>query len=499
MNPLYTHPLQLNHCLFMNPRHPTLRRNLTLLSCCSLLLVGACADDTVDTLDESANTSNNQEGVGGKGDNWGNTGAAVSYEEFREHVYCEPDSNVCVTEGDIPITGGESGIRAYYNQRVQASIDALSVNQSDGQDTLYTRQRRLDLSYCVDDAFGERKDLVIAAMREAAGAWEEHGYLQFRYDPTGDADCVMQNDAAFFTVTPSPQDATYFARAFFPNSAAEQRQVRINLPEFDRAAQGDDELSRNLTMRGILRHELGHVLGFRHEHTRPEADNYWCFEDDNYRPLTEYDSASVMHYPQCSGTGDWSLVLTDIDIEGIEFFYPNYERYPMGRCAEELSDEGEVLADCEPVAHHIVEFVNNASADTLDDWAGLDTRAVDDILATRDATPFHTLADLKQMAYLKEHGVRKLYDYLYVDGRCAKETDENGLPLASCWPVAHKILELANTASLEQLDEAVSLDRRGAENIVAARAEHPFESLAELWLIGYVKTRALNKLYRYLY
>jgi hypothetical protein len=67
-----------------------------------------------------------------------------------------------------------------------------------------------------------------------------------------------------------------------------------------------------------MAHELGHVLGFRHEHTRPEAAA--CFEDDNYRPLTPYDSASVMHYPQCNGTSE-ALAFTAIDAQGIAALY----------------------------------------------------------------------------------------------------------------------------------------------------------------------------------
>ena len=56
------------------------------------------------------------------------------------------------------------------------------------------------------------------------------------------------------------------------------------------------------TLTGVLRHELGHTIGFRHEHTRPEAGT--CFEDNNWRPLTPYDSASIMHYPQCNGSSN---------------------------------------------------------------------------------------------------------------------------------------------------------------------------------------------------
>jgi hypothetical protein len=74
------------------------------------------------------------------------------------------------------------------------------------------------------------------------------------------------------------------------------------------------------TLSGVLRHELGHVLGFRHEHTRPEAGT--CFEDDSWIPLTPYESDSVMHYPQCNGTNFGDLVITAGDAAGARAAYP---------------------------------------------------------------------------------------------------------------------------------------------------------------------------------
>jgi len=114
-----------------------------------------------------------------------------------------------------------------------------------------------------------------------------------------------------FDVNPVNAGGSYIARSFFPNNARSSRNVLIDGSGFT--------LSAPTTLRGVLRHELGHTIGFRHEHTRPEAGT--CFEDNNWRPLTPYDSASVMHYPQCNGTGDWSLSLTQLDIQVAQSIY----------------------------------------------------------------------------------------------------------------------------------------------------------------------------------
>jgi DNA uptake protein ComE-like DNA-binding protein len=454
---------------------------------------------TVACGDTSNIDGNNGDGSsGGKADDW-STVESMTFDEFLEHVYCEPDTGVCIVEGDLPITGGEDALRDYYAERVKGAATSLSVAQQDGVDIRWPRAQRLDLTYCVSDEFEDRHGEVAEAMASATSTWEEHAFVEFRYVSDADSDCTTRNANILFPITVSPEDATYFARAFFPNSDEAARQVRVNMPAIDDSLARESEIGRNLTLAGIMRHELGHVLGFRHEHTRPEAGSRWCYEDDNYRPVTEYDASSVMHYPQCNGEGDWSLELTRRDREGAEFFYPDYERYPMGRCEQELDAEGFVREDCEPVEHQLVELANTASYEILDDWVGLDVRAVDQIVERRESDPFQTLPELREVTYLERFGVRKLYDYLYVSGRCPNEVDEDGRPLASCLPVAHRILELANRASLEELDHEVSLDSRAADNIVAAREDHTFETLAGLWLIDYVKTRATRKMYEYLY
>jgi hypothetical protein len=116
-----------------------------------------------------------------------------------------------------------------------------------------------------------------------------------------------------FDVRPVDVNEEYIARAFFPNEPRASRNVLIDESAFNLDPNG------KLTLVGVLRHELGHALGWRHEHTRPESGT--CFEDQDWRPLTTYDAFSVMHYPQCNGAGDWTLDLTAKDKSGAACVY----------------------------------------------------------------------------------------------------------------------------------------------------------------------------------
>ncbi len=73
---------------------------------------------------------------------------------------------------------------------------------------------------------------------------------------------------------------------------------------------------------GVFRHEIGHTLGFLHEHIL--SPRIGCKEAET-RELDEtppYDTKSVMHY-YCGGIGDKNLMFTDLDSAGVKFYYPN--------------------------------------------------------------------------------------------------------------------------------------------------------------------------------
>ena len=116
-------------------------------------------------------------------------------------------------------------------------------------------------------------------MNQGAALWENASNVNFTHVSSQDGNCWTGNNSVLFSVEPT-FTTQYIARAFFPSSPDSQRNVLVNADSL--------QSSGSWTPGNILGHELGHTLGFRHEHTRPEAGT--CFEDNNWYPLTPYDS-----------------------------------------------------------------------------------------------------------------------------------------------------------------------------------------------------------------
>ncbi len=234
-------------------------------------------------------------------------GHRMTYQEFRAQAFVEPESGTFIVDGDTPLAD-EKHLREFYDRFVAA--DRLIIDTVGGVDNRWSAKQKKALTFCVSKAFGSRYPEVLEAMTAAAGAWESAADLRFVHLEAEDGRCDEENEAVLFDVNPVDVGGQYIARSFFPNTRRAQRNVLIDRSAWD-SSQPD--------LAGVLRHELGHTLGFRHEHTRPEAGA--CFEDDNWRPLTDYDAKSVMHYPQCHGTAGWALALTEKDRQGARSVY----------------------------------------------------------------------------------------------------------------------------------------------------------------------------------
>ena len=250
--------------------------------------------------------------------------ASMTFDEFKASasVYKEPfEGGKYIVNGDTPVLG-EKQLLEFFETKVKQSPSPptirrqveLAVGHVGGLDLAWNQQLQGQLGYCVSrTGFGARYDAVVRDMAAATSAWEKVAAVDFRHDVGQDGACGPTNGSVVFDVRPVNVGGEYLARAFFPNEPRADRNVLIDGSSFELEPDG------KLQLVGILRHELGHTLGFRHEHTRPSSGP--CFEDTEWRALTAYDPLSVMHYPQCNGQGDWSLTLTPRDESGVACLY----------------------------------------------------------------------------------------------------------------------------------------------------------------------------------
>ena len=246
---------------------------------------------------------------------------AKTFDDFKKTVAKEPfEGGKYIVNGDTPVSTDDQ-LEDFYKQNVAASPQLgpeFAVFHKDGKDIIWGAAEKKALTYCVSNApadaggFGNRYDAVVSAMADAAKAWEAVADIHYIHVIQEDANCNAANEKVMFDVRPVNIN-TYLARSFFPNDARPQRNVLIDNSSFELPIGG------KLSLTGVLRHELGHTLGARHEQTRPQAGT--CFEDNDWRGVTDYDALSVMHYPQCNGKGDWSLTLTSLDKNGIACLY----------------------------------------------------------------------------------------------------------------------------------------------------------------------------------
>lgn len=211
----------------------------------------------------------------------------------------------------------------YSRQKLTANLHAdtlsdpnrrsLSISIVDGARDIWDPTNRINLRYCVSDAFAENKGKVVTWVQDAADAWETLGKVKFIYVPSEDGNATSANNNVTFDVRPASQfeegnnPHEIVARTFFPSNARTAREFVI--------------YKSFLTMHPgyLFKHELGHALGFRHEHIW--FGNWTGEKPCDAEALTLHDRASIMYYfflPGYNGNMDFS----EGDREGFLVVYP---------------------------------------------------------------------------------------------------------------------------------------------------------------------------------
>lgn len=202
---------------------------------------------------------------------------------------------------------GTSNIR---NTNPQQKSTVMTDEQ--GTFRLWKNEQRQKLTYCISPRFKELKPTIERALQMATSDWMSYGNIRFEYIPEADQNCDHRKGPStlFRIAINTSRRYPYAGRAFFPYD--ERNTITFKKTYVEGSF---DELLR------LTRHELGHVLGLRHEHIRhenPYREN--CKEPDTFADITEYDRDSIMHYARCGGSG--GLELSEGDKEGIALLYP---------------------------------------------------------------------------------------------------------------------------------------------------------------------------------
>ncbi|MCX4242967.1 zinc metalloprotease [Paraliomyxa miuraensis] len=200
--------------------------------------------------------------------------------------------------------------------------------------------RKLELSYCITAVPGEDAEnednyhRMIRSLVDTTAEWERVTGANFVHVVADDTPTSQPHPTpgpGGFTIL-SPECATgtrsYFGvfTAFLPQKQGETNSVPQAWNDPALEPLGGGVLKRALMLssgpvwnvnesllRVILRHELGHVMGFVHEEVNhPGSVGEGCSDADP-RPLTPADSRSIMTTPGCTGMSGDAEILTHHD------------------------------------------------------------------------------------------------------------------------------------------------------------------------------------------
>lgn len=239
---------------------------------------------------------------------------ASNSEAFKKFLSLLPqDENAdFVVEGDMSLTRLQV---VDWVKQFEAGVPNAPANPeakfniADGKLDVFPRAERR-LTYAIDRASfpnSTTADEVATRMAAATANWEAAcagcgiDFAEVPPDAEG-------SDRPYFLVEFRDSNRAFIARAFFRSYPPARRKLTID-PTF---------FTSRYEKTGVLTHEVGHILGLRHEHI--DGVPGCPTESGGWVAVTGYDAASVMHY-FCGDGGSRKMTISQLDSEAVTKIY----------------------------------------------------------------------------------------------------------------------------------------------------------------------------------
>jgi serralysin len=243
----------------------------------------------------------------------------VEWETYRASAKVVPDG--LLVEWDL-LFPDEEELYAYWQEHYAGgpgqglTVNRIKVNGVE-RDDVWAYPQRLDLTYCVGSGFDSTQlTQLLPALDAAAEEWSRIAGVRHRRVTTSGT-CNENDNSVVFDVR-GVTNAGWLASAFYPGNERAKRTLKVDSSAFTHNELGMD-------LRQILLHELGHTLGFRHEHIWLQSHPDGCLEavvSPFPRLLSPtYDEDSVMFYYFCRTPPGGGYQLSMYDINGVVSLY----------------------------------------------------------------------------------------------------------------------------------------------------------------------------------